>query len=126
MRKMKYIMLWKRMVVFFFSFIISLYKKFYNLCFKSKIAQKMSFHAFFTLFYQFYCIIECKLMRGVIYLSCIGDNLQKHEVILMVISLCHFFSYLMEAIILWQYTSNLFISKHKLQIRISLLCSLYL
>ena len=44
----------------------------------------------------------------------------------MVIVLCHLFSYIVEAVILWQYTSNLFIAKHQSNKRIRVLCSLYM
>lgn len=44
----------------------------------------------------------------------------------MTIALCHLFSYLVEAIILWQYTSNLFIAKHQSRNRVCVLGSLYM
>ena len=37
----------------------------------------------------------------------------------------YFFCFLVEAIILWQYSSSLFISKRSLKIRLTVLCSLY-
>ena len=44
----------------------------------------------------------------------------------MVIVLCNLFCYFVEAVILWQYTSNLFIAKHQSNKRIRVLCSLYM
>lgn len=40
--------------------------------------------------------------------------------------ICYFFSFLVEAIILWQYTSTLFAPKHRERARLSFLCTLYL
>ena len=40
--------------------------------------------------------------------------------------LCYFFSFLAEAVILWQYTSALFIPRHSAKIRLALLCVFYL
>ena len=44
----------------------------------------------------------------------------------MVIVLCHLFSYIVEAVILWQYTSNLFIAKQQSRNRVCVLGSLYM
>ncbi len=44
----------------------------------------------------------------------------------MVLVICNLFCYLVEAVILWQYTSNLFIAKHQPQKRMYLLCILYI
>lgn len=40
--------------------------------------------------------------------------------------ICYFFSFFVEAIILWQYTSTLFVPKRQLKTRLFLLCTLYL
>ena len=40
-------------------------------------------------------------------------------------TVCYFFSFLVEAIILWQYSSHLFSSKHTLWKKLTILCSLY-
>ena len=44
----------------------------------------------------------------------------------MIIVLCNLFCYIVEAVILWQYTSSLFIPKRQTKIRICMLCSLYM
>ena len=41
-------------------------------------------------------------------------------------TICCFFSFLTEAIILWQYTSGLFTAKHTAKRKFSILCGLYL
>ncbi len=43
----------------------------------------------------------------------------------MINTICYFFSFLVEAIILWQYSSNLFPAKHTPQRKLVVLCSLY-
>lgn len=43
----------------------------------------------------------------------------------MVTTICYFFSFIVEAMILWHYTSTLFTPKHQTKIRLSLLCILY-
>lgn len=40
-------------------------------------------------------------------------------------TICYFFSFLVEAIILWQYTSTLFVPKHRAKIKLAVLCILY-
>ena len=40
-------------------------------------------------------------------------------------AICYFFSFLVEAIILWQYSSNLFSAKRKLLVKLIALCCLY-
>ena len=40
-------------------------------------------------------------------------------------AICYFFSFLVEAIILWQYSSNLFSAKRKLLVKLITLCCLY-
>lgn len=40
--------------------------------------------------------------------------------------ICYFFSFLVEAIILWQYASTLFVPKHRAKTQLILLCTLYL
>lgn len=40
-------------------------------------------------------------------------------------AICYFFSFLVEAIILWQYSSNLFSAKRKLLVKLIVLCCLY-
>lgn len=40
-------------------------------------------------------------------------------------AICYFFSFFVEAIILWQYSSNLFPAKHTPQRRLAILCSFY-
>jgi hypothetical protein len=40
-------------------------------------------------------------------------------------AICYFFSFLIEAIILWQYSSNLFSAKRKLLVKLIVLCCLY-
>lgn len=44
----------------------------------------------------------------------------------MITIICYFFSFLVEAIILWQYTSTLFVPKRRLQTRLLFLCALYM
>lgn len=44
----------------------------------------------------------------------------------MITIICYFFSFLVEAVILWQYTSTLFVPKHQVQTRLFSLCTLYL
>lgn len=44
----------------------------------------------------------------------------------MITLICYFFSFLVEAIILWQYTSTLFVPKHRVRTRLFFLCALYL
>lgn len=43
----------------------------------------------------------------------------------MINTICYFFSFLVEAIILWQYSSHLFHTKHSPQRKFVVLCSLY-
>ena len=43
----------------------------------------------------------------------------------MINTICYFFSFLVEAIILWQYSSHLFPAKHSPQRKLVVLCSLY-
>ena len=43
----------------------------------------------------------------------------------MINTICYFFSFLVEAIILWQYSSHLFPTKHSSQRKLVVLCSLY-
>ena len=43
----------------------------------------------------------------------------------MVNTICYFFSFLVEAIILWQYSSHLFSAKHSLKRKSAVLCGLY-
>lgn len=43
----------------------------------------------------------------------------------MINTICYFFSYLVEAIILWQYSSNLFPTRRTPQRKLAVLCSLY-
>ena len=43
----------------------------------------------------------------------------------MNIAICYSFSFLVEAIMLWQYTYNLFIAKHSKKVQITTLTSLY-
>lgn len=40
-------------------------------------------------------------------------------------AVCYFFCFLVEAIILWQYASHLFVSKHSPKAKLAVLCSLY-
>ena len=44
----------------------------------------------------------------------------------MITIICYFFSFLVEAVILWQYTSTLFIPKQRVRTRLLFLCVLYL
>lgn len=44
----------------------------------------------------------------------------------MITTICYFFSFLAEAIVLWQYTCTLFIPKQRLRTRLLFLCALYL
>lgn len=44
----------------------------------------------------------------------------------MIMIICYFFSFLVEAVILWQYTSTLFIPKQRVRTRLLFLCVLYL
>ncbi len=44
----------------------------------------------------------------------------------MINTICYFFSFLVEAIILWQYSSDLFPAKRTPQRKLAVLCSLYL
>lgn len=44
----------------------------------------------------------------------------------MTTTICYFFSFLVEAMILWQYASALFVPKHRAKTRLMLLCALYL
>ena len=43
----------------------------------------------------------------------------------MINTICYFFSFLVEAIILWQYSSNLFPARHTPQRKLAVLCGLY-
>ena len=43
----------------------------------------------------------------------------------MINTICYFFSFLVEAIILWQYSSNLFPVRHTLRRKLAVLCGLY-
>ena len=43
----------------------------------------------------------------------------------MINTICYFFSFLVEAIILWQYSSNLFPARHTLRRKLAVLCGLY-
>ncbi len=43
----------------------------------------------------------------------------------MINTICYFFSFLVEAIILWQYSSDLFPAKRTPQRKLAVLCSLY-
>lgn len=44
----------------------------------------------------------------------------------MITIICYFFSFFVEAIILWQYASTLFVPKYQTRVRLILLCTLYL
>lgn len=44
----------------------------------------------------------------------------------MITIICYFFSFFVEACILWQYTSTLFVPKYRAKTRLILLCTLYL
>ncbi|RKJ43389.1 ATP-binding protein, partial [bacterium 1XD42-8] len=43
----------------------------------------------------------------------------------MINTICYFFSFLVEAIILWQYSSNLFPARHTPRRKLAVLCGLY-
>lgn len=44
----------------------------------------------------------------------------------MIPTICYLFSFFIEAVILWQYTSTLFVPKQRMRARLILLCTLYL
>lgn len=44
----------------------------------------------------------------------------------MTMIICYFFSFFVEAIILWQYASTLFVPKHRTKTQLILVCVLYL
>lgn len=44
----------------------------------------------------------------------------------MTTTICYFFSFFVEAVIFWQYTSTLFVPKHRTKTRLILVCALYL